>query len=374
MLSIKNLIHAFDIYELKWKFVAFVALFIYVIFLFKVGLGNFYTDDPIPDVETVGFEMRKQFKEFSSELRAGIYIKNFSTLDFYNNRFVWDGVVWFEFQKDQTELSVIEKFSFVNGKILQKSEPKVQKYDGKMLVKYDVIVDCKSDLDYHHFPLSDHRLSLILTNEFVTANELYFGDLDNSLSLVISDNLFTSNWKVHSTESSSGYSFVKYDQHHDERKEIIPQAVFTINFDKNGIKDVLVIFIPIFASFFLSLFSFFMSFNNHRGKLAVTLSSITALLSYRFVIQQMMPSVRYFTTTDKIFLLLLIASFVVFIVQIFLARSFMLYSEHGKIPESELSLADKRYLIPRSSEVVNTVSYFAVIVIFAVLMTWCMIK
>lgn len=369
MMSVRQLLNNFDMYDLKWKFVLFAGLFVYIIFLFKINLGTFHTDDPIPGVETVGFEMRKQFKEFSAEVRAGIYIKNFPTLDFYKNHFVWDGVVWFEFQKDQVELSTIEKFSFVNGKILEKSDPKVQKYGNKMLVKYDVIVDCKSDLDFHHFPLSDHRLSLVLTNEFVSANELYFGDSVNSLSLVISDNLFTSSWKVHSREISSGYSFVEYDQHHGNRKEILPQAVFTINCDKSGIKDVLIIFIPIFAVFFLGLFSFFMTFNNSKGKLYVSLSAITGLLSYRFVIQQMMPSVRYFTLTDNIFLLLLGASFFIFIIQIFLVRHYMLYSEHGKIPDAELSLADQTYLVPRYIEVINTMSYFIIVAIFAAVMT-----
>lgn len=116
-----------NFHEVKYKFFLFVAMFFYVLLLFKVALSSFRADDPIPDVETIGFEMRKQFKEFSAKVRAGLYIKNFPKLDFNKNEFVVDAMLWFEFQKDQLRLSTLEKFSFDNGKILEKSSPKIKK-------------------------------------------------------------------------------------------------------------------------------------------------------------------------------------------------------------------------------------------------------
>lgn len=199
---------------------------------------------------------------------------------------------------------------------------------------------------------------------------MYFDDSVDALSLVISDDLFTSNWRVHSLERMSGYSFIHFDQHRKNRKDIIPKAVFTINFEKSGYKDMMIIFIPIFAAIFLSLFTFLMSFNNAKGKLALSLTAITALLSYRFVIQQLMPAIRYFTITDKIYLFFLILAFLIFIFQLLLIRQYMLYSERQKIAVEDLLASDVSALVPKRTEKINSFLYFVSIGLFVIALTY----
>lgn len=360
----------FTSYGTKWKFISFIALFLYVIFVFALALSRFRADDPVPDVAMLTMDMRKQFQEFSTEVRVGLFVKNFPTLNFYSNEFTLDALVWFEFEADKVPLETISKFTFENGKILEKSPPKIERMESTILVKYDIIASLKSDLNYARFPFSDHRISIVLTNEHVTANELYFGDSIDSLSLVVSDDIFASNWKLHSLQRLSGFSFIPFDEHIKSRQDILPYAVFTINFEKTGFKDIMIIFMPLLASIFLALFSFLMSFNNDVGKLTVTLAAFNALLSYRFVIQKMMPEIGYFTITDYLYLFFLILTFLIFVFQLIIVRYYLIYSIQGKTKPEELIMADRISLIPRKTEILNSLVYFMCIIVFVISMTY----
>lgn len=364
------LLRWFKFQEIKWKFIAFMALFVYVVIVFAVALSRFRTDDPVPDVAMLTMDMRKQFQEFSAEIRTGLFVKNFPTLSFYTNDFTLDALIWFEFDADKVPLETISKFTFENGKILKKSAPKIEKIGSKILVKYDIIASFKSDLNYYRFPFSDHRVSMVLTNQYVTANELYFGDSIDSLSLVVSEDVFISNWKIHALQRLGGFSFISFDEHTKDRQEVLPYAVFTVNFEKTGFKDIMIIFMPLLAAVFLALFSFLMSFNNDVGKLTVTLAAFNALLSYRFVIQKMMPEVGYFTVTDYLYLFFLVLTFLIFVFQLVISRNYLVYTLYGKTKSDDLCSVDRVALVPRQSEMLNSWVYFICIISFVIFITY----
>lgn len=354
----------FRFFQVKFKFIIFVLLFFYIIGLFMFSLRTFRTEDPIPNVKNISIKMRKQFRDLATKIRAGIYIRNFSTLDFIANNFVVNALVWFEFNKNEVMLKTIDQFSFENSKILYKSAPYVTVSKDTMTVKYDVILEVKTDVSFHRFPLEDHRLSIVLTNNFINPNEIYFDDSFDATSFIVSDRLFTSNWVINNQHSVPGYSSLYLDQHNPHHKIRSPKIVFTIDFAKAGVNKILLIFVPLFAAILLALFSFLLSFNNQAGKSTLGLTAVTALLGYRFVIQQMSPPVGYFTLTDKMFLFFLFFAFCIFIFHMLLSRHYLLLTEREKLKKSEQSETDTELLTPRTTERINTLAYFIAVAIF----------
>ncbi len=358
------------LFEVKYKLLAFFGLLLYVVLLFNAVLAQFRTNDPIPQVQVLGRFMRKEFRHVSAKVRAGLHIENFPTFNMVHNKFIIDGLVWFEFDRNKIMLETVEKFSFDNGRILKKSPAKIETHGDTIVARYNVLFEIKSDLDFHRFPLEDHRLTIMLTNDFVSPNEMYFDDYIKSISLSVSPNIFTSDWKIHELRTFSGFTQLHFDEFNKQRTVQSPKAVFMIDFAKDGTKKVLIIFIPIFAAVFLALFTFLMSFNSYRGKFILSTSGVTALLGYRFVIEQLMPPVGYLTVTDKLYIFFLFFAFAIFIFQLLLVRQYMLLTERGKIQAKDLAVVDHVELLPKQTERINTMVYFAAVAVFAVVVTW----
>ncbi|MFH0898065.1 MAG: hypothetical protein V1855_00620 [bacterium] len=359
---------------LKFKIIVFVCVVLYVVLLFHATLSTFRTEDKIPTIKTIGLSMQKEFQNIAAKVRAGIFIKNFPTFDFTNNRFVVDALVWFEFNKHQIMRETIDKFSFQNGEILECADPVVHVYDDKVLALYNVLFQTKTDLDFSRFPLEDHRVSIVLTNEEVSPSEMYFDDRSKWSSLVLSDRVFISNWVVHNKNILLGYKELDYDQFNTQRKVQNPTIVFSIDFKKVGIKNVLIIFVPIFAAVFLALFIFLMSFNNYIGKITLAVTSITALLGYRFVIQKMMPVIGYLTITDALYLFFLFFVLAIFVFQALLVRQYMFLMEKDKLARRERAEADVVEFKPRDTELMNTGAYYGAVLIFVAVVTFIVLR
>lgn len=368
MQKISNFIQLFQV---RFKFLVFVLLFFYIIGIFMLALSSFRSDDPVPEIKNISLNMRKQFRDLASKVRVGLTIRNFPSFDFVTNNFVVDAMIWFEFNKNEISLKTIDQFSFENSKIIFKSQPPYVSMRGdKILVRYDVMFDVKTDVSFHRYPLEDHTLSIVLTNNFISPNEMYFDDSVNAMSLIISDKLFTSNWKPYSTQCVSGYSTLYFDQYDHSKKIRSPKTIFTIYFQKAGINKILLIFIPLFMAIFLALFSFLMSFNNYQGKPTMGITAITALLGYRFVIQQMSPTVGYFMLTDKIFIFLLLFAFFIFIFQALLVRHYMALMEREKLKKTDQPETDTQFWMPRITERINNVTYYFSVIVFAAVITY----
>ncbi|MCK4499550.1 hypothetical protein KAU11_03585 [Candidatus Babeliales bacterium] len=318
--------------------VATVAVLL-LLTIFSIALARFNTTDKYPEFQIINEARQKEFGAFTVKVTTGMFIKNFSTFNVVKNRFVMDCILWFEYNSDEIMLDTINMFSFDNGKILKRSQADI-KIDGrKTRAKYDVRVEFKGALEYHKFPLEDHRISLVLSNNFVTPYEMFF-HVDNAY-FNSAEGIFIPNWQIRDMNTDSGYVSPQLDNRKQDKKESYPQASFTLNVEKAGIRKVLVIFLPLFLAIFLAIFSFMMNLDNARMRMMMGSSAVTALLGYRFVIENMLPSVGYFTTTDFVYVLLLALAFSVFVFQLLFARGV------GKIAKApkELGLLFKYSLI-----------------------------
>lgn len=312
-----------DFFRLRTIWCKFSILFlisIYVILIIYRSLSYVHIDDPIPDVTTVSVEIKSKFLEFTTAVEIGLYIKSFPVFDVTRNEFVAEAIIWFEFNSNEIDLNIIEKFSIENGELISKSPPDVRMSDEKTFARYNVVFKFRSNLDFSKFPIEDHRVSIILVNNYVSPAEMYFDDRQEHLSFMLSENLFLSNWKIVSTSVRPGYGVLKVDKNNSQRELMIPRVVYTIDLEQKSSKSLMIILIPIFAAVFFSLFSFLMAFDNFVGRYYISIGGVTAILGYRFVIENLSPKVGYFTLSDKLYIFFLALSMSIFFFQLMLAH------------------------------------------------------
>ncbi len=145
---------------------------------------HFNTKDEIPSLTIIDAAKQKEFGAFTVKVKTGLFIKNFPAFDIIRNNFLIDCLVWFELYPDEIMLDTVQKFTFSNGKIIQKSSPDIKMEQNKVIVTYDVRVECKSNLRYDRFPFEDHRITLGVMNNFVTPSEMFFEVTSNAFKIV----------------------------------------------------------------------------------------------------------------------------------------------------------------------------------------------
>jgi hypothetical protein len=320
-ISLHFLRSLFDIDSTKFKTTVLIAIISYLPIIFQIKLSQFNTTDPIPQLKPINTEALKTFGPFVVRTKVGMFIKSFPLFDINKNTFLVDAIIWFEFNGEEVTLEKIQKFSIDNGKITYQSPPEIKLINNQVFAKYNVIFELKTDLNFYKFPFEDHRLPIVLSNDFVTPNEMIF-TVDAS-SFQIQPNISPAGWRFQDMSVDAGFLDLQLDRQDKSKKTENPKALFVLNFVKASARKALVIFIPLYSATFLSLLAFVMNAANVVGKFSIAITALTALLGYRFVIEQMMPAVGYLTTTDAIYLFLLFFAFIAFAIQILLTRYYM---------------------------------------------------
>jgi len=310
--------------SVRFKTWVLVTSSLAVLGCFWGALSLFRPADNQPDVRLIDMEMRKHIRDFASVVKTGLYVKNFELFDITGDRFIAGLVVWFEFLTDEVMLETVQSFSFINGKMLEKSNPDIRVSGRTMFVKYDVRVEFKSQLNYYRYPFDDHRISLAMTNNGVTPNEMYFTVENSAFSLA--PDIYTGNWQVLDLDTAWGYTSLTLDARDKDKSMSRPVVAYSINFSKSSLRNLIIIFVPLFISLLFGLLTFLMGLSNTYDRMRMSVSALTALLSYRFIIDRMMPTVGYLTTTDLIYVQYLLLLLAIFILNLLLS----LYTVFGK--------------------------------------------
>ncbi len=245
----------------------------------------------------------------------GLDILDFPVIDFVNNQFVFDGIIWFEFDPALLALDTVGKFSFEKGEILQKSEPNTQLVDSKLFARYDIRVRFTSDLEYDMFPFDDHTIFITVVNRTISPVEMVFRSYSSFFKL--SSSIAITGWDIKTTAVRTGYSESHLDTYDTSKVISHPKAVFSIGFRRGAIRNSLIILLPMLLIFFLALFS--LSFDPEKQMtiiMSLATLGVTSLLAYRFVIENMTPRVGYFVFSDQIFILILAATLIIFMFDI----------------------------------------------------------
>lgn len=298
--------------------------------------------DPKPLLYYFSPAEREKTSNSAIAVKCGCYIKDFPTFEAVKNHFVVDAIVWFEVDAYSISVELIDKFSFKRGTIISKSAPDTTIIKDKLFVSYNVRIDFSSNLNYRYFPFNDHRIALILTNEFVTPKELIYVGYDSGVG--IAPQIYTGGWVEVKSDVDYGYTSVKVEE--DSTTTVNrPAIMFSFYYSQTGVKNVFLILVPMLLMYYMAFFTLSLSVE-HYAQLVMTLSvgSMTALLAYRFVIEQLSPSVSYFVISDYLYLYILSALFLVLLLDLFSIRSVRL-SFNLKLARILLSVVSNIFLV-----------------------------
>lgn len=283
----------------QYQVLVFLITSSIVLFLGMRAVNRFNPLEQYPEIQSITPEKIKEWGGEPVIVNVGLYITNWHQFDIVTNNFVFDGVVWFEFDPSLIALDTIGRFSFEKGEIIQKSEPSTKLIDGKLFAEYNVRLRFTTTLSHQFFPLDDHRIYITMINTQVTPSEVIFRAFKSNFTS--SKKIIIPAWRQIDHAVRTGFEEDIIDKF-DERKIVrYPVVEFILDFTRTGIRLTLLIFLPVFLIFFVSTFWF--SFDpKHSGViLALVTSAITSLIAYRFVIQGMSPEVGYFLLSDHVF-------------------------------------------------------------------------
>ncbi len=320
-----------------------------LVFLGRIPLSEDVLNfaDPKPELEYFTPQEQAGATTAAAKVKTGIYVKDFPEFDPVKNVFVIDAIIWFEFEPHAISLDIVDKFSFKRGEILKKSPPNTTIIKDKLFASYDVKLKFSSNLNFQNFPFNDHRIYLVLTNEFVTPDEFRYIGYESGIS--VAQEIYTGGWINVGSTIEYGYNIVQFEEDNPQNTVSRPTTIFSIDYSQTGVKNVFLILIPILLMYFMAFFSLSMNIKKHtRIIMQLSIGAITALLAYRFVIERLSPDVGYFVISDYIYLYILITVFIVFLLNMYAVRV------AGKLP----------FTIKVARSVITLVSHLLLIVLF----------
>jgi len=272
---------------------------------------------PVHDFNPVGRESYIQqitpkiIKTWGKEpvrVKTGLVLHEFLQFDVVKNEFLVNAVISFEFDPHQVQLEELDKFSFTKGDIVKKSEPLIKKISPtRTFVEYLVRIKFSTLSDYSMFPLDDHRIFLNFTNTTVEAHEVIYEVHDEDFT--VPEYLFLAGWEIVSRKVVSGYT-----QYSSQKENVThyPKIVFSFGIQKNDVRQLLLIMIPLLILFYFCVFS--LSIKSFDTNVQEMFPLLTAFVAYVIVLHSLSPNVGYFMLMDYIVLFFMLAMFFICLV------------------------------------------------------------
>lgn len=259
-------------------------------------------------------------KRLASRVEAGLNINNFPHFSFYKNEFTMDAGVWFKFPIGTESLQTIEKFSFKNGEILSKADPVIQLDDNNVIISYQVLVKFITPLNYKNFPVSDHKLTVILQNKSVSPNELYF--YSDVYNFELADRLLTGNWVPAKRYVDNGYVQTSLKKDKGSIQADFPGVAFTIDFRNEDLRHFIILYLPLFLIFLLIFASLLMKIDDTSLRFPIVASVIPILALHSLVVENISPPGSHMTKVDQIYFTLILLALLILIFQAYLGMKF----------------------------------------------------
>lgn len=257
----------------------------------------------------------------SFEIETGIYIENFHAFDLTKNNFIVNAIVWFAYDPTLFSLETIGKFSFEKGDILSISKPETRAISRtKLVARYQVKIGFTTNLYYRLFPIDDHRLFLVLTNKFFSPKDCIFVAHESGVTL--SPQMEIPGWRYVRHRVETGYSSAQLERTDEASKIYHPVVVYSIDFERDGLRQITVLFFPLFFIFYLALIVMALDPEQFgMARLTLGAANVSGLIGYRFVIEVVSPVVGYFMVSDLVFNLFLSLVAMIFLFNLATSRA-----------------------------------------------------
>jgi len=247
---------------------------------------------------------------------AGMYIRDFSTFDIFHNKFIASLTVWFKFDPNKISLNKIGNFFISNARLLYKDKPYTKVVNDQLFAKYNIAIEFTTSLNYKNFPLDDHTINIILTNSSFSPNEIMFKIARNNL--IIDPEIDPIGWDFVDKKVETGYVETNLDPLDKKIKSYAPRIIASLYFKRSGLRKLITIFIPLLLIFYIALMTLTLNPFTEFGRIiGVSISSVSAVLAYRFIIGRLSPQTGYLMISDKIFMIILIACCAIFFINLF---------------------------------------------------------
>lgn len=241
----------------------------------------------------------------------GLHINGFHEFDIVKGSFDVDLTIWFRFNPQQITIEQIENFSFENAEVKSKIKTMTKIEGSDIVVYYDMRVLFYIPLSYKTFPVDDHRIFLVVDNNFFTASQILL--TSSYRDVTTNPEIYVAGWNLRDQGVLSG--FIGKFSSDEEHALYHPRIIFYFDFERSGFRHSVMILLPLLLIFFTTLFSFSFELDSNVDSFAVkpfnlisvTTAGLMALVGYRFVIERFSPVVGYFTISDYIFLFFLLA-------------------------------------------------------------------
>jgi hypothetical protein len=304
-----------DRVPIAFQVICIVLSLAWFTFVINRRLAMFNPQEQGPELVHITPPIYKKFGGFANFVTIGLFIDRFQTFDITNNAFVFTGYVWFKYLSGTMSITDLEKFYFLQGEILERSDPETQVIDQYTLTTFHVKVRFSSVLSYKDFPFDGHRIRISISHNNLSPEEVVFQSAERDM-IVKSDEKQVG-W--HKIDQSVDTGFLESDiDSYDKRKtQYHPAATFSVDYERHGIRFILSIFLPLLLIFYVTLFGFSL---DDGSALRNAVGGVTGILGYRFVIDNFSPKVGYFMVSDSIFFLILSLTcftLVLFIVTVF---------------------------------------------------------
>lgn len=303
----------------RWQIVATLILVSLLGGMLYKTLVTFGIEETEPGTVPFISHAKEPAADTAVPVDVGLTILNFPKFEAAENSFIADILVWFRFDPNQIAQKEIEKFSFDQGSISNKTFVGSKQEGDKKTIYYRLRLEFSAPLEHRLFPLNDHRLFITLKNEEASPTEFRFRAPKSSF--VMAPRARTSIWKVVNKETQTGYFKTQLDEEDTTIQFLYPAVVFSLDLARRGFKNVFLIMLPMLILFILSSFTLLLDPEKIATSIiGLSTGTLTGLIAYRFVIQRVEPDVVYFTLTDHIFNLFLVAIFAIFIINLLAVR------------------------------------------------------
>lgn len=268
---------------------------------------NYYQVPPSSIINKQSLDSSK-----AKKVKVGISVNDFPVFSPQENSFTVSGMIWFLGEDIKNYVEKLSRFSFDLANVDYKSEAILVTLENSNqdIVSFNFKASFKSNLNHKRFPFQDHIINLVFINDAVFPDEIKFESSNDDF--VFDKDFHISGWKLIDKSVNNGFGVFAASS---DSSVAYPEIVFSMSFYNNGIRPIILVILPLIVIFLLEMFNFCLDQNPNRALfIGVSGGNFTLLLSYRFIIENIVPKVGYTMISDFIFYLFLLVTFLNFII------------------------------------------------------------
>jgi hypothetical protein len=273
---------------------------------------SFTTLDESYGLKTLSTTFLRGLGGTSGTVQTGLVIDTFHEFNVVNNKFIFEGILWFKFDPSIISMTTIEGISFENGSIIERSSPHSQIIGDDLFVRYNIRASFQSRMNYGGFPADDHKLYLVLVHKGVSPATFIFDAARQDF--LIADDMIRQGWKEYDHTVEAGYIESHISSAAIDVSITNPAVAFGIDYRRNSMRDLMTMLLPMLVMLAIGMCSFALNpKTSWNSRISLTIQTVVGLVAFRFVMESISPHVGYFMISDYLFFLFLCLYILIFL-------------------------------------------------------------